>query len=86
LNPNTVNLLVQKQTELERKMREQDLKIDQKILDIDEDDLADSEATPHRYSYASLPDHGAGGDFWEEIETKLNTHAIGGEGHVPSEP
>ena len=33
-----------------------------------------------------MPDHAAGGDFWEEIETKLNTHAIGGEGNVHSEP
>jgi hypothetical protein len=79
-------MLVQKQNELEKKMMEQDLKIDQKILDLDDDDLADSEATPNRYSYASLPDHAAGGDFWEEIETKLKTHVIGGEGHVHSEP
>jgi len=49
---------------------------------MEDDDLADSETTPHKYSYASLPEE-SGGDFWEEIETKLKNHTIGAD--IPHE-
>jgi hypothetical protein len=45
-------------------------------------DFADSDVTPHRQSYTSFPDYDGGGDFWEEIETKLHSHLIGSEGHI----
>lgn len=37
----------------------------------EEDLLEDSEMTPHKYSYSSLPEVAEGADFWEEIETRL---------------
>ena len=52
---------------------------------MEDDDLADSEITPHKYSYTSLPEE-SGGDFWEEIETKLKTHTIGADVHHEEQP